>query len=270
MLDRALPPTRTVDLAMRALPRETDEQLTSRVLGYLRAAWWRFLRPAEREARLATLEALLKNGLDTAKTAGQKSSWFSALRDVAMSKDTVAWLQRVWEQKEQVPGLPLAEADYASLAQDLAVREVPGWSAILETQLARMQNPDRKARFEFVMPSLSADPAERERWFLRLTDVNNRRREPWVLEGLGNLHHPLRAASSTKYVTPSLKMLQEIQQTGDIFFPTRWMNSTLSGHSSREVAKIVQQFLDSLPPCYPVRLRNIILQAADDLFRASR
>ena len=28
---------------MRALPRETDEQLTQRVLGYLRAAWWRFL-----------------------------------------------------------------------------------------------------------------------------------------------------------------------------------------------------------------------------------
>ena len=270
MLDRALPPTRLVDLAMRALPRETDEQLTSRVLWYLRAGWWRFLRPAEREARLATLEALLQNGLDTAKTAGQKSSWFSAVRDVAMSKDTVAWLQRVWEQKEQVPGLPLAEADYASLAQDLAVREVSGWSAILDTQLARMQNPDRKARFEFVMPSLSADPAERERWFVRLTDVNNRRREPWVLEGLGNLHHPLRAASSTRYVTPSLKMLQEIQQTGDIFFPTRWMTSTLSGHSSREAAKMVQQFLDSLPPGYPVRLRNIILQAADDLFRASR
>ena len=56
----------------------------------------------------------------------------------------------MWEQKEQVPGLPLAEADYASLAQELAVREVPGWNEILTTQLARMQNPDRKARFEFV------------------------------------------------------------------------------------------------------------------------
>jgi aminopeptidase N len=270
MLERALPPTRLVDLAMRALPRETDEQLTARVLGYLRAAWWRFLRPAEREDRLAALEALLKTGLGTARTAGQKSSWFNALRDVAMSKNTIAWLQRVWEQKEQVPGLPLAEADYAALAQDLAVREVPGWSDILTTQLARMQNPDRKARFEFVMPSLSADPAERERWFQRLTDVNNRRHESWVLDGLGNLHHPLRAPSSAKYVTPSLNMLQNIQQTGDIFFPTRWMNSTLSGHSSREVAKVVKQFLDSLPADYPVRLKNIVLQAADDLFRASR
>ena len=52
------------------------------------------------------------------------------------------------------------------------------------TQLTRIENPDRKARFEFVMPALSADAAERERWFQSLADVDNRRREPWVLEGL--------------------------------------------------------------------------------------
>jgi aminopeptidase N len=270
MLERAVAPTALVDLAVKALPRETDEQLTARTLGYLRAAWWRFLQAGDREARLAGVEALLKSGLDTAKTASQKSAWFGALRDVAMGKDTLAWLQRVWEQKETIPGLPLAEPDYIALAEELAVREVPGWNQILETQLGRIQNPDRKARFEFVLPSLSADPAVRERWFLSLRDVNNRRREPWVLAGIGNLHHPLRAEASKKYVMPSLQLLREIQQTGDIFFPTRWMNTTLSGHSSREVAKIVHQFLDSLPPGYPVRLKNIILQTADELFRATR
>jgi aminopeptidase N len=270
MLDRTVPAPVLIDLAMTALPRESDEQLTARTLGYLRGAWWRFLRPAERDARLAKLEALLVNGLNTAKTTSQKSAWFSAIRDVAMSTDRLAWLQRVWEQKENVPGLPLAEADYAALAQDLALREVPGWNDILRSQLEGIKNPDRKERFAFVMPSLDADPAVREKWFLALKDVSNRRREPWVLEGLGNLHHPLRAASSAKYVTPSLQLLQEIQKTGDIFFPTRWMNSTLSGHNSRAVAKTVQAFLDSLPPGYPPRLRNIILQAADDLFRAAR
>jgi aminopeptidase N len=270
MLERAVAPAAIVDLAMTALPRETDEQLTSRTLNYLRAAWWRFLQSPEREARLARVEALLKNGLDTAKTTSQKSAWFGALRDVAMSRDTLVWLQRIWEQKETVPGLPLAEPDYISLAEELAVREVPGWEQILKTQLARIQNPDRKARFEFVMPSLSADPAVREQWFVSLRDVKNRRREPWVLDGLGNLHHPLRAEASKKFVMPTLELLREIQQTGDIFFPTRWMGATLSGHSSREVAKIVSQFLDSLPPDYPVRLKNIILQTADDLFRATR
>jgi aminopeptidase N len=257
------------DLAMKALPLETDEQLTQRVLAYLRAAWWRFLSSGDRQSRQARVEAFLRAGMVSAKTASLKSAWFSAIRDVGMNRDTLTWLQRVWEKKESIAGLPLAEPDYSSLAQDLAVREVPGWRDILETQRQRIENPDRKARFEFVMPSLSADPTEREHWFLSLQDVANRRREPWVLEGLSNLHHPLRAAASTKYVRPSLEMLREIQRTGDIFFPTRWINSTLAGHNSPAVATTVQQFLDGLPPTYPERLRNIILQAADELVRAA-
>lgn len=269
MLERAVPPARLVDLATAALPRETDEQLTARVLGYLRAAWWRFLTDEGRQTRLATVERLLKRGLDDAVTTSQKSAWFAALREVAMSGEMVGWLRRVWEQKETIPGLPLAEPDFATLAQELAVREVPGWREILSTQLERMQNPDRKARFEFVMPALSADPAERERWFESLKDVKNRRREPWVLEGLSYLHHPLRAQASARYVRTSLEMLREIQQTGDIFFPTRWMNATLSGHNSAEVAETVESFLQQVPADYPQRLRNVILQTADDLFRAA-
>jgi len=269
MLERAVPPATLVDLAIKALPREADEQLTQRVLGYMGNAWWKFLKPAERASRVARVESLLQDGLTAAKTSSQKSAWFGTLRNVAMSAETLARLQRVWEQKETVAGLPLAEADYTSLALNLAVRAVPQWKTILDTQLGRIVNPDRKARFQFVMPALSADAAERERWFLSLKDVANRRREPWVLEGLDYLHHPLRAEPSAKYVRPSLELLQEIQQTGDIFFPTRWMNTTLSGHSSPAVAKTIEQFLEGLPANYPRRLRNIILQAADDLFRAA-
>jgi predicted Zn-dependent protease len=113
---------------------------------------------------------------------------------------------------------------------------VPDWQVILQTQLARIENPDRKGRFEFVMPALSADPAVREKWFLSLKDVSNRRREPWVLEGLGYLHHPLRASSSEKFVQPSLDLLWEIQKTGDIFFPKRWLDATLGGYQSQAVA----------------------------------
>jgi aminopeptidase N len=267
LLNRQLPPAAFAELAMKALPRETDEQLTSRVLGYLGTAWWRFLTPSERQARAQRVEALLRTGLTGARTASQKSSWFGALRDVFSTPETAAWMRRVWEQKESVEGLPLAEADYTSLALELVVREVDGWSDILATQLTRIENPDRKARFAFVMPALSADASERDRWFQSLADISNRRREPWVLEGLSFLHHPLRAAVSAKYVQPSLELLWEIQKTGDIFFPTRWMNATLSGHTSPEVAGTVRTFLTQLPAHYPPRLRNTILVAADELFR---
>jgi aminopeptidase N len=269
LLQHDLEPTALTELALTALPKESDEQLTSRVLNYLGGTWWRFLTPAERQARVVRVEALARTGLTTAKTASQKASWFGALRNVFATTETTAWLRRVWEQKEKVEGLPLAEPDYTNLALELAVREVDGWRDILKTQLARIENPDRKGRFEFVMPALSADPAERDRWFQALEDVSNRRREPWVLEGLSYLHHPLRAEASTKYVRPSLDLLWEIQKTGDIFFPTRWMDSTLSGHTSPAVAATVREFLARLPANYPPRLRNVILVAADELFRLS-
>ena len=44
-------PAAFVELAMTALPRETDEQLTQRMLGYLGNTWWRFLSAAERQVR---------------------------------------------------------------------------------------------------------------------------------------------------------------------------------------------------------------------------
>jgi aminopeptidase N len=269
LLEHAVKPVDFVQLAAIALPRETDEQLTQRVLGYLNRAWWRYLTAAERQARADDIERLLADGLAVARTRSQKAAWFSAFRDVSLTPPTLARLRRIWEQKESVPGLPLAEADYSTLALELAVREVPDWRAILDAQWQRITNPDRKARFQFVMLALSADAGERDRWFTALSDVGNRRREPWVLEGLSYLHHPLRAHGSARYVRPSLDLLWEIQKTGDIFFPKRWMDTTLSGHADTAVASTVRQFLEALPPGYPPRLRNIILQSADELFRVA-
>ena len=94
------------------------------------------------------------------------------------------------------------------------------------------------------MPALSADPAVREQAFARFRNVENRRREPWVLESLAYLNHPLREAHARRFVRPALDLLREIQRTGDIFFPTRWMESTLSGHRSPEAAATVREFLD--------------------------
>ncbi|MDP2318277.1 MAG: M1 family aminopeptidase [Acidobacteriota bacterium] len=264
-----VPPDAFLDLAFRALPRESDEQMTSRVLGYASNTWWRFLGQGQRTARAARFESLLREGLAQAQTPSQKASWFGTLGNIAHTPGTVEWLRKVWAKEEAVTGLPLAEADFTTLALELAVRQVPDWQQILQTQLTRIENPDRKGRFEFVMPALSANPAIREKWFLSLKDVANRRREPWVLEGLGYLHHPLRAASSEKFVRPSLDLLWDIQKTGDIFFPKRWLDATLGGHQSPAVANTVRDFLKNLPPHYPERLRNITLQSADELYRAA-
>jgi aminopeptidase N len=258
-----------LDTALRAAASEGDEQNTQRILAYATRLFWRFLPAAERSATSTTLETALRAGLDRATTQSRKAAWFNAYRDTVLSRDGLAWLERVWKREERVPGLTLAEPDEIAMALELAVREVPGWKAILDAQLERTQNPDRKARFAFVMPALSADPAERERAFARFRDVANRRREPWVLESLVYLNHPLRETHARRFVAPALELLREIQRTGDIFFPTRWMDSTLWGHRSPQVAATVRGFLTK-ETNYPQRLRWTILSTSDELFRAAR
>ena len=270
MLEGRAGPADLIDLLVRGLPRERDELNLQRLLGYTQQGYWKFLPASSRNALAPKLERVLRQGLDAAATPSLKSAWFSALRDTAQTPETLQWLEKVWRKTEQVPGLVLEEPDFIILAEDLAVRAVPSWQEILDLQLARTQNPDRQARFAFVRPALSSDPRVRDTFFDSLRDVGNRRREPWVLEALAYLHHPLRASSSSKYIPRSLALLQEILRTGDIFFPKRWMDATLSGHRSASAAQMVRQFLDTAPRDYPDRLRRTILSSADDLFRAAR
>ncbi|HZI79723.1 MAG TPA: M1 family aminopeptidase [Vicinamibacterales bacterium] len=269
LLEGALAPPALFDTALRALPVETDEQNVQRVLGYAARLYWRFLSHDQRQARAIRFETVLRDGLARAATQSQKSAWFNAYRDTVTTPEGVAWLERVWRRDERVPGLTLAEADEITMAMELAVRQVPQWKNILDAQLARTQNPDRRDRLAFVTPALSADPAERERSFERFKVLDNRRREVWVQDSLQYLNHPLRAAHGRRFVRPALELLREIQRTGDIFFPTRWMERTLWGHRSPEVAAAVREFLVREKD-YPRRLRWTVLSTADELFRASR
>ena len=66
---------------------------------------------------------------------------------------------------------------------------------------------------------------------------------------------------------PALDLLQEIQRTGDIFFPKNWMDATLSGHHASGAG--YRADVSRRAARFPRSLRRIVLQSADTLFRAS-
>ena len=255
---------------MVALPAETVDLNTSHLLGLTSGVFWRFLTVDERSNAAPALERLLRAGLSRASTTSLKSTWFGAIRGTALTPDTIAWLERVWRRDEKIDGLPLSDNDEAELAIDLAIRGVSDAPPMLKTELGRLKNPDRRARFEFLLPALSSDQATRDAFFESLKDVKNRRHEAWVLDAMRALNHPLRADASRKYVIPALGLVHEIQQTGDIFFPKRWSDTALGGDNSKDGAAAVRAFIDGLGPDYPTRLKWVLLSAADPLFRAAR
>ena len=248
--------------------KEMNQLVLDLVLSQIRSIFWN-LRPEplrERDAKL--LERILWESMLAREEASRRKVYFEAFVDIAFTREGLEQAYRVWSGETEIDELPLSENDLIDMLQSLAVRLPEQADAMLEIQLARTGNPDNVRKINFIAPSLSADTDLRDAFFDSLSDEVNRQTESWVLDALANLHHPLRVEHSEKYVLPSLELLREIQQTGDIFFPKRWLDETLGSYRSSSAVATVNAFLDERPD-YNKQLRMKILQSAHMLFRAN-
>lgn len=269
MLQGALQPADLLNTTIEAIELEENPLVLSYVLGRTEKLFWQYIPPAKREVVCRGIEVAIIQRFLAADQVSIKRMLFNALMSLAYTKDGERTLLRIWEGRWDEFDLPLSENDQITLAYEMAVRDMERVDLVLTTTLNRLKNPDRKRSMEFILPALSSDESVRDAFFESLKKPENRSHEPWVGTALHYLHHPLRSASSQKYIPASLELIEEIQQTGDIFFPANWLRHTLSAYQSPEAAEMVRSFLDSQADLSP-NLRNKILQAADPLFRASQ
>ncbi|MCF2447573.1 M1 family aminopeptidase [Dyadobacter sp. CY345] len=249
------------------LQKEDNALISDYLLGNIQTIWWTFLTDQQRKRNQENIEQILWSLLEKTPDKGMKNSYFRAFRNVALTESGLRKLEVLWNDQLKVKDLVLSEDDKISLAYELALKGHVDAKGVLAKQLSNTKNPDRRAKMEFVIPAISQDEVERDKFFESLRKEENREHEAWVLEALPFLHHPLRSKSALKYLRPSLDLLQEVQLTGDIFFPQRWLHSTFSGHSEKEAANIVNTFLKEKGD-YPYYLKNKILQSTDLLDRA--
>ncbi|MDA9301152.1 M1 family aminopeptidase, partial [bacterium] len=255
-----------LDTALGELPAEQNELIINRVLGTLDESYWLRLDTQARLAVSGPLEAMLWREVEsTLRGTSARAAFYRSYRALTTTDTGVERLIRLWEGDEEVAGLPLSEADMIALVSGLALRRVDGSERRLDEQEARIKNTDRLARYRFVRPSLSDSDEARDALFTSFANADNRTNEPWVLEAMRNLQSPLRGGSP-HLILPALNLVEEIQETGDIFFPGRWLDATLGQTSSKRAAEIVGGYLANNPQLSP-RLANKLLQSADVLLR---
>ena len=193
---------------------------------------------------------------------------FGAYQNVYLSSEAGKRIYHIWQQKQAPEGVKLTEDDYTSLALSIALKSDTA-TTVLQQQRSRTTNTDRKERLTFLMPALSLNAATRDTFFYALANRANRRKESWVSTALVYLNHPLRQNTSVKYLPKSLELVEEIQRTGDVFFPQSWLAAVFSNYQSKEAYQTVTDFLNSHPNYNP-KLKDKILQATDNLYRAQK
>lgn len=266
LINHVVLPLTFYSMLSEALLKEPDVQLRNYLIGRFTSTFWDYLSDEQREKNALTAEGIAWNKMLETSDPSQARTWFNMYRNVALTETGIANLRIIWNKGELPGGLKLSEDELSALALNLALKGCPDAPQVLGLQRERITGKDRLQRFDFITPAVSKDQGVRDAFFESLRDPVNREHEPWVLEALAYLHHPLMAHSSVKYILPSLEMLEEIKSTGDIFFPGSWISTTLAGHHSSEASDIVKKFLDDHPD-YPHDLRLKILQAGDHLFR---
>ncbi len=268
MLNQKIEPQKLLESYIQSLNYENDPQNINLILGYIQTIFWKLLNQKEKQHFSKILEQNLWSKLQEAKSEKTQTSYFKSFAKIAINKDAINNLMQIFRKEKTIKKLQLSTRDFTDLAFELALRDIKNANEILDTQFKRIENIERKERFNFIRPALSGDEKTRDQFFNSLMDEKNREKEPWVITSVYYLNHPLRAQSSIKYISPSLNVLQELQITGDIFFPAQWLNATFSGHSSIEAVTEINIFLNENPD-YPENLKNKILQSTDMVFRAN-
>jgi aminopeptidase N len=267
MLLGEVDPLTIYKILFSAILEEKNELITNYLSGRLQNIFWTFLDKEVQDKLQQPINTDLWKLLQSNFPANIKKTLFILYQSVAVSEVGKEHLFQIWKKKKEIKNLFLNENDFTALAMKLAIYEHPKSVEIIEEQLTRITNKDRLERFKWLIPSLSKDHSVRDFFMKTLLEKENREKESWVETALSNIHHPLRQNSAIKHLKPILEKLEEVQITGDIFFPKGWLANSIGKYSSAESNAVLQDFLNDNPNYNPILLKKL-LQTTDNLTRA--
>ncbi|MEE9364757.1 MAG: M1 family aminopeptidase [Cellulophaga sp.] len=250
----------------KGIQTESNELILRLISGQASNLYWNSFTKEQRATYQSDLEKTLFTRLQQSESKNIKKTLFSTYKSVAHSKTGIAELYSIWNKEKTIDNLILNKDNYTSLAQLLALYGHSDAKEILAKAKSELTNPDKIERFKFLTPALDSDPKIRTAFFESFKDVKNREKENWIGIACSYIHHPLNQEEGIKSIALSLELLEEIQKTGDIFFPSRWLGSTIGRYTSKDAYTIVESYISTHPELDKNLMRKL-LQATDNLYR---
>lgn len=258
--DHTIDPDRFAAAMLRGMQSEEDMLLFGQMVSYLKAVLGDY-RLTDRQ----TMEEELWQIATTDDNRQRRRTALMTLAATMRSAETVGKVLKLWNDPKAVGATASGVNDLMTLSLELAVRLPDRAEGIVERQMSLIEESDVKSEYRFISAAVSADTIRCDSLFDALLDPANRRIEPWAGNALHYLCHPARGAMPLRYTDRGLAVLEEVQRTGDIFFPKQWLVSLLSVEPSSEAVAAVDRYLAQNDTLQPM-LRAKVLQAADRLY----
>jgi aminopeptidase N len=265
--DAKLAPAQFVATAVRELPDEHDEQISSGIVSRMTRSLSGYMSVDQQRAVGPSVETLLLAGAsDSARAYGVRKSQLDAYIGVARSPQAIARLA-AWLDSSSTAGLPLRQPTRWSIVDRLIERRAPDADALLATETRRDTTTGAR-RSAFVAGAAKPNAAAKRDYFdryFRDTTLN----EDWATGSLRTFNSPDDAALTIPYLVPALDSLPWIQKNRRIFFLGSWIGGFIGGQNSPQALSQIDSLL-AARPTMARDLREKILQTRDDLERTVR
>ncbi len=260
-------PEQYVRLALRELPRESDEQIVPVVLLRLDRAVRAYLLPGVRARLQAEVERVLwKAAGDTTRAYGVRKAYADAFIGLAASPDGVARLDALFSA-DSVAGEPLRDPTRWDIVTRLLELGVPQAEARLAEQEQRDATPDGRRR-GFIAGAGRPNAGVKRAYFTGYFS-DSALNEDWASGSLGEFNALEHQALTFPYLGPALDSLPFIQTNRRIFFLETWLAAFLRGQTGDSAVAVVRQYLGEHRKL-PQDLRRKVLQHMDELERTVR
>ena len=262
--DARLDPARFVRLAIRELPRETDEQIAPVLLGRVSRAISTYVSQAERTRLLPQAERILLAGAnDSTRPYGIRKTHLDSYIGLARTPSALGMLNTLLDSANAA-GSPLRQPTRWAIVTTLVARGAPTAEQRLADEVRRDSSTEGRRR-AFGAGAAHADSATKARYWWRYfsdRDLN----EDWVTSSLRAFNDPEQDALTRQYLVPALDSLPWIQKNRRIFFLGSWVGATIDGQRSARALADIDRVL-ARRPALAKDLKQKILQSRDDLER---
>jgi aminopeptidase N len=223
-------PRSYIELALKALPGESDESLARIQGARVATALHSYLSDAARKALAPRAESVVVDRMLNAPTLGLRIVNFRTFISIAETPAALEQMKELLSGKLSVPGLDLKPLDRWNLVAHLTAMSDPEAQKIFAAEKARDQSGEGQ-KYAYAAEAGAPSAEIKARYFEEYLHSKTIQ-EDWITQSLRAFNAWNQAALTEPYLVKALDELPDIKAHRKIFFLGAWLGAFIDGQNT--------------------------------------